>query len=129
MLLPLKSRFWQLNQDENGVVAGPKAYIFAATQRWMDPDGDGDPRDGIDGWRLDVAFCVAHPFWKDWRRHVRQINPEAYVVGEIFEMLHDIRPYLQGDEFDAAMNYGFAVASAEFFVQEKARTSVNRFGH
>jgi cyclomaltodextrinase len=41
----------------------------------MDPDGDGDPSDGIDGWRLDVAFCVRHPFWKAWRRHVRAINP------------------------------------------------------
>ena len=117
----------ELNQDENGVVSGPKAYIFAATQRWMDPDGDGDPRDGIDGWRLDVAFCVAHPFWKEWRRHVRQINPEAYLVAEIFEMLHDIRPYLQGDEFDAAMNYGFAVAAAEFFVQEQQRLTASQF--
>lgn len=117
----------EMNQDENGIVSGPKAYIFAATQRWMDPDGDGDPRDGIDGWRLDVAFCVAHPFWKDWRQHVRRINPQAYLVAEIFEMLHDIRPYLQGDEFDAAMNYGFAVAAAEFFVQNNSRSSVSEF--
>ncbi len=40
-------------EDENGIVAGPRDYIFAATRRWMDPDGDGDPGDGIDGWRLD----------------------------------------------------------------------------
>ena len=117
----------EMNQDENGIVSGPKDYIFAATQRWMDPDGDGDPSDGIDGWRLDVAFCIAHPFWKDWRQHVRQINPDAYLVAEIFEMLHDIRPYLQGDEFDAAMNYGFAVASAEFFIQNKSRLTVTQF--
>ena len=117
----------EMNQDENGIVAGPKAYIFAATQRWMDPNGDGDPSDGIDGWRLDVAFCVAHPFWKDWRTHVKQINPDAYLVAEIFEMLHDIRPYLQGDEFDAAMNYGFAVNSAEFFIQSNARQTVTQF--
>ncbi len=117
----------ELNQDENGIVNGPKEYIFAATRRWMDPDGDSDPSDGVDGWRLDVAYCVAHPFWKDWRRFVRQINPEAYLVAEIFEMLHDIRPYLQGDEFDAAMNYGFAVASAEFFIQTNSRSNVTEF--
>ncbi|KAA3658293.1 MAG: DUF3459 domain-containing protein [Chloroflexi bacterium] len=117
----------EINQDENGIVDGPKKYIFAATQRWMDPNGDGDPRDGIDGWRLDVAFCVAHPFWKDWRKHVRGINPDAYLVAEIFEMLHDIRPYLQGDEFDAAMNYGFAVNSAEFFIQNKSRLTASQF--
>ncbi len=33
---------------------GVKEHIFAVTRRWMDPDGDGDPSDGIDGWRLDV---------------------------------------------------------------------------
>ncbi|MCA9945530.1 MAG: alpha-glucosidase C-terminal domain-containing protein, partial [Anaerolineales bacterium] len=76
---------------------------------------------------LDVAFCVAHPFWQDWRKHVHQINPDAYLVAEIFEMLHDIRPYLQGNEFDAAMNYGFAVASAEFFVQEQQRLTASQF--
>ena len=55
----------ELNQDDNGITAGPREYIFEITRRWMDPDGDGDPRDGIDGWRLDVAFCVRHGFWKD----------------------------------------------------------------
>lgn len=58
-----------------GIVEGPKQYIFNATQRWMDPKGEGI-ENGIDGWRLDVAFCIAHPFWKDWRKHVRSINPE-----------------------------------------------------
>ena len=33
----------------------PKRYIFNATRRWMDPNGDNDPSDGLDGWRLDVA--------------------------------------------------------------------------
>lgn len=27
--------------------------------------GNGETRAGIDGWRLDVAFCVPHGFWKD----------------------------------------------------------------
>jgi hypothetical protein len=26
-----------------------KAYLFAITKRWMDPNGDGDPSDGVDG--------------------------------------------------------------------------------
>jgi glycosidase len=34
---------------------------------------------GIDGWRLDVAFCVKHNFWKEWRLLVKGINPEAYI--------------------------------------------------
>jgi len=105
----------ELREDAQGIVAGPKEYIFAATRRWMDPDGDGDPADGIDGWRLDVAFCVSHAFWKDWRRHVRSINPQAYLTAEVVDTPEATAPYLQGDEFDAVMNYNFAFACADFF--------------
>ncbi len=116
----------ELNQDAHGLVAGPKAYIWACTQRWMDPDGDGDPGDGIDGWRLDVAFCIRHGFWKDWRRHVKAINPEAYLTAEII-VSDATEPYVQGDEFDAVMNYLWAFTCAEFFVEEPQRLSVTEF--
>ncbi|RIK15217.1 MAG: alpha-amylase, partial [Anaerolineae bacterium] len=99
----------EMLQDANGHAAGPRDYIFAATRRWMDPDGDGDPADGIDGWRLDVAFCVRHPFWKAWRQHVRAINPEAYMVAEVVQSPEEEKPYLEGDEFDAVMNYNFFI--------------------
>lgn len=115
----------EMNQDENGIVAGPRAYIFAATERWLAPNGR--VQDGIDGWRLDVAFCVAHPFWKAWRQHVRHINPEAYIVGELFVNEGGLEDYLQGDEFDAAMNYEFAVIAAEFFIQTTTRISADEF--
>jgi glycosidase len=117
----------ELRQDENGTVSGPKAYIFAATRRWMDPNGDGDPSDGIDGWRLDVAFCIKHPFWKDWRRHVKAINPQAYTTAEVIEPVDKLRPYLQGDEFDAVMNYNFAFLSAQYFLGDKTRLSATAF--
>ncbi len=107
----------ELREDENGIVSGPKNYIFAATKRWMDPH-DAGTEHGIDGWRLDVAFCIAHPFWKDWRKHVRSINPEAYLTAEIVESPEKVKPYMQGDEFDGEMNYNFAFASAEFFFNE-----------
>ncbi|MEM7518542.1 MAG: alpha amylase N-terminal ig-like domain-containing protein, partial [Planctomycetota bacterium] len=58
-------------------------HVFAITRRWMDPDGDGDPADGIDGWRLDVPMEVAMPFWDRWRTHVKSINPDAYITGEV----------------------------------------------
>jgi cyclomaltodextrinase len=41
----------------------------------MDPYDNRDVSKGIDGWRLDVADCIAHPFWKDWRVKVKSINP------------------------------------------------------
>jgi len=117
----------ELREDEGGIVAGPRDYIFAATRRWMDPDGDGDPSDGIDGWRLDVAFCVSHAFWRAWRQHVRAINPEAYLVGELFGEDEVLASYLQGDTFDAAMNYPFAYACFEYFIYQRHRIDASAF--
>ncbi len=117
----------ELREDVNGIVAGPRQYIFNATRRWMDPDQDGDPADGIDGWRLDVAFCVAHPFWKEWRKLVLHLNPQAYLTAEVIDSIETIKPYLLGDEFDAVMNYNFAFSCVEFFAAEKQRISVADF--
>lgn len=117
----------ELKEDENGIVSGPRGYIFDITRRWMDPDGDGDPSDGIDGWRLDVAFCVKHPFWKAWREVVKGINPEAYLTAEIVDPIPAIKPYLRGDEFDAVMNYNFAFACAEYFIQREKRINTTEF--
>ena len=117
----------ELKEDENGLVAGPKQYIFDITRRWMDPNGDGNPDDGIDGWRLDVAFCVKHQFWKDWRVHVKSLNPQAYITAEVIDPIEVLKPYLEGDEFDAVMNYNFAFTSAEFFFQEKGKILPKEF--
>lgn len=103
----------ELREDEQGIVAGPRAYIFAATERWMNPKGLG-PQHGIDGWRLDVAFCVAHPFWKAWRTHVKRLNPDAYLTAEIVDVPEKVAPYVQGDEFDAEMAYNWLFAAVEF---------------
>jgi len=117
----------ELREDTGGIVAGPKAYIFAATERWMNPKGQG-AQFGIDGWRLDVAYMVAHPFWKDWRRHVKAINPEAYLTAEIVNTPDVVKPYLQGDEFDAEMHYNFAFTAAEFlFNTGKYRINARTF--
>ena len=109
----------ELREDSAGIVDGPKQYIFNATKRWMNPQGEGIEY-GIDGWRLDVAFCIGHPFWKQWRKHVRSINPEAYMTAEIIDSPDEVKPYMQGDEFDGEMNYNFAFASAEFFFNTDA---------
>ncbi|MEM6568035.1 MAG: alpha-amylase family glycosyl hydrolase [Planctomycetota bacterium] len=82
-----------------------KEHLFAITRRWMDPDGDGDPSDGIDGWRLDVPMELPAPFWEEWRTLVKSINPDAYIAGEIW---HRADEWLGGAHFDAVMNYRFA---------------------
>jgi cyclomaltodextrinase / maltogenic alpha-amylase / neopullulanase len=117
----------EFREDENGIVSGPREYIFAATERWMNPKGMGTEY-GIDGWRLDVAFCVHHNFWKDWRIFVRSINPEAYLTAEIVDVPEKVIPYMQGDEFDGEMNYNFAFTCVEFFINpEHLNISASEF--
>lgn len=116
----------EFREDSNGIVDGPKQYIFNATKRWMNPMNKGISR-GIDGWRLDVAYNVAHPFWKDWRKWVRSINPQAYTTAELVDPIEKTRPYLMGDEFDATMNYNFAFIVHDFFVQDTSASTVTQF--
>jgi len=71
---------------------------------------------GIDGWRLDVANEVDHAFWRELRRELKAVDPEVYVLGEVF---HDARPWLGGDQFDAVMNYPFSHAVDNFLVEER----------
>ncbi len=94
--------FRQLKGD---LAPGPKEHMFDITARWMDPNGDGDQSDGIDGWRLDVANEVGMAFWEGWRSHVRAINPEALLIGELW---FDGQDYFEGRAFDAQMNYPLA---------------------
>jgi cyclomaltodextrinase len=116
----------ELKEDNTGIVPGPKQYIFDATKRWMNPMNKGTQY-GIDGWRLDVAFCVGHPFWKDWRKWVKSINSEAYLTAELVYTIDKTKPYLSGDEFDATMNYNFSFAVHDFFVQDEKACTVTQF--
>ncbi len=115
----------EIREDENGIVNGPREHVHAIVQRWMDPNGDGNPEDGIDGWRLDVAEMVNHEFWKLFRTWVKKINPGAYIVGEIwwedwqnYKMMN-AAPWLKGDQFDAVMNYRFVRALKNFVINKK----------
>ncbi len=114
---------WRQTGDD--LAPGPRAYVEAITRRWMAPDGDASR--GIDGWRLDVAAWLPHGFWKHWRRTVKSIRPEAYLVAELVGDVAWNEPYLQGDEFDAVMNYNFAFACDEFFLRDRTRIGATRF--
>jgi len=105
---------------EGNLVQSVKDLVFSVTRRWLDPDGDGDPSDGIDGFRLDVAEMVPLGFWRDYRNFVRSVNPAAYLVGEIWwetwpDKMYDPAPWLEGDVFDAVMNYRWYAATRSFF--------------
>ncbi len=104
--------------DGRTLADAPKQYIFDITKRWMDPNGDGDPSDGIDGWRLDVVPYMPTPFWNEWNAYVRRLNPNAYTTAEIWT---DASPAtVKNGNFSAVMNYwAFTLPVKDFFVNQK----------
>jgi neopullulanase len=90
----------------NTDVGEVREFLFGVAAHWV--------QQGIDGWRLDVPGEIRDDeFWREFRRRVKGVNPDAYIVGEIW---HDARHWLQGDQFDAVMNYLFTKACLSFFV-------------
>lgn len=70
----------------------------------------------IDGWRLDVGDEVSHRFWKKFREAIKDINPEALIIGEIWHYAGD---FLEGDEWDTVMNYPFYYSVMDFVADER----------
>jgi cyclomaltodextrinase / maltogenic alpha-amylase / neopullulanase len=82
-----------------------REFLFNVAEYWI--------KFGIDGWRLDVPGEIDDDsFWQEFRRRVRTLNPEAYIFGEIW---HESQRWLQGDQFDAVMNYLVTAAALSFF--------------
>lgn len=108
-------------REENENLIKPiREHIFAVTRRWMDPNGDGDPSDGIDGWRLDVAEEVGKQWWKEWHALVRKINPQAITVAEIWT--EKAKEFITADMFTSVMNYRFAYAAKDFLIEDRIDT-------
>ncbi len=117
---------------EGTLVSEVRDHIFNVTRRWLDPNRDGDPSDGIDGFRLDVAEMVPLGFWREYRRFVRGINPDAYLVGEVWweewpDQMMDPAPWLQGDVFDAVMNYRWYMPTRGFFAKAPPNPSASGY--
>ncbi|MFH7835205.1 MAG: glycoside hydrolase family 13 protein [Candidatus Aenigmatarchaeota archaeon] len=85
-----------------------RQYLYNIAKYWTS--------EGIDGWRLDVPYLISHDFWKDFRRIVKEINPELYIVGECWE---EATEWLYGDEWDGAMNYPLRNLIIDFFINRK----------
>lgn len=89
----------KLNYEET-----PKlfSYIMRIAKKWISPPYN------VDGWRLDVAADLGnsleynHYFWKEFRRVVKEANPEALILAEHYG---DVTPWVSGGEWDTVMNY------------------------
>ncbi len=85
-----------------------KEYLLSVGRYWV-------KEFDIDGWRLDVANEVDHAFWREFRREVKSLKHDLYILGEVW---HDAMPWLRGDQFDAVMNYPFMTNILNLFAKE-----------
>ena len=105
---------------EGNLNEGARQHILDVTRRWLAPEGDNTK--GIDGYRLDVADQIPMGFWRDYRKFVKSVNPEAYLVGEIWwekwpDTFMDPSDYANPEIFDAVMFYQAYRPARGFFAQ------------
>jgi alpha-glucosidase len=100
----------KLNYEES-----PKLYkyIMEIAKKWVSPPFNAD------GWRLDVAADLGHSneynhlFWKDFRKNINEVNPDAIIIAEHYG---DPTDWLQGDEWDTVMNYDAFMEPLSWFL-------------
>jgi cyclomaltodextrinase / maltogenic alpha-amylase / neopullulanase len=81
-----------------------RKYFLDVTRYWL--------RLGIDGWRLDVPNEIEDDtFWAEFRQTVEQENPDAYILGEIW----DFNPtWVDENHCHGLMNYPLRASILEF---------------
>ena len=117
---PANYQCWQgnhalvkLNYDNPDV----REYILRVAEHWIDM--------GVDGWRIDGPSYIqdrqedSYDFWRQLRNRVKAINPDAYLVGEIW---FDAEPWMDGTQFDGVTNYLFTGATLAFTVGSRIKT-------
>ena len=88
-------------------------YVFEIARKWVSPPFNAD------GWRLDVAADLGHSpeynhyFWQQFRKVVKEANPEAIILAEHYG---DTSAWLQGNEWDTVMNYDAFMEPVTWFL-------------
>lgn len=98
-------------------------YIMRIGRKWVSPPYN------VDGWRLDVAADLGHSenfnhqFWRDFRKNVKEANPEALILAEHYG---DPSSWLQGDQWDTVMNYDAFMEPLTWFLTGMEKHSDER---
>lgn len=89
-------------------------------------------RAGAAGWRLDVADELPDAFIQILRRELKREDPEAVIIGEVWEDASNKtaygqrREYLLGHELDSVMNYPFKDQVLGFLMGWTSAQEMNR---
>lgn len=86
-----------------------RGYLVSVAEHWA--------RFGIDGWRLDTPEEIRVPgFWEELSARVKAINPELYLVGEVWT---DPSDWVGASgRFDAVLGYWFGGRTLAFAARE-----------
>ncbi|MBP5197679.1 MAG: glycoside hydrolase family 13 protein [Lachnospiraceae bacterium] len=88
-------------------------YILEIGRKWVSPPFNAD------GWRLDVAADLGHSsefnhkFWEEFRKAVKQANPDALILAEHYGSTRD---WLDGKQWDSVMNYDAFMEPVTWFL-------------
>ncbi|WP_371376117.1 bifunctional glycogen debranching protein GlgX/4-alpha-glucanotransferase [Sporomusa aerivorans] len=87
---------------------------------------------GVKGWRLDVADELPESFLKKFYRTLKEIDPDAVLIGEVWEdashkvAYGSLRQYFDGAELDSVMNYPFRKLILDFMLGWRDAEAVHR---
>ena len=101
-------------------------YVLDIAKRWLSPPYS------IDGWRLDVAADLGHSpemnhrFWRDFRKTVKEANPDALILAEHYG---DASDWLSGDQWDTVMNYDAFMEPISWFLTGLEKHSERKDEH
>ncbi len=121
------------NREGEGLAAGPRDHLRTALRRWSDPNGDGDPSDGVDGFLLGGVDRLGPGFVRELRHYVLGLNPEALVAGDLgFEdeartRPVDPTPWLSRGAIDVTANHAWSASARSFFLDRETATSAPAF--
>lgn len=88
-------------------------YIMRIAKKWVSAPYN------VDGWRLDVAADLGHSeefnhkFWREFRKNVKEANPDALILAEHYG---DPTSWLSGDQWDTIMNYDAFMEPVSWFI-------------
>lgn len=89
---------------------------------------------GVDGFRLDAAKHIypddratdSHAFWKEFKTEMEKVNPDVYLIGEVWADAGTASPYAAG--FTSLFNFDRAFSILESINKEKVVVA-NIAGH